>query len=727
MAKSVFSATNTVNVDIPKLNKWKKKLGWSNKTIATKSKISERTVERIYSKGTTSSHTHSQIVYAIKMEVVERDQALGCKLEDIDYPDTFEIADLPLRDRTEPTDGFENTVGISVGIDVREDELELKIDGDTSSITSEDIEKIMTEIQRFLEDDNPPTVSKYRRGSVKVTIKLSVEKAERLKWAVKAGQFESIGLLDAERPTDGFEESPNVENLSEVIEHNIFVLTNSNDPGHRIEALDFVSNQLTETVEHVREIAAKVLSRVQTLPSDLFPIFLDAFGQETSRNVRVVLLSLLVESGPEFEVEKVVIDTIANDASPDVRAAAIKTDFFSNSRKFAESLIAALKDDSNPKVRSCAAIRLGRHFNFRQENVEIALIDALKNDVDIGVRGDVATALSYHGSNSSINALIDAASNDVALVRCEALASLAKRPNDFEIASVLANAVVNDEDVNVRRCAISGLSYSAFLSQGSVAKNAVIHALTKDNDASVRAEAAVILATSQHGSDVGVLTEVMANDESAWVRLSAMISLRKRRNVSMSAVLKALTSDRDATVRAEAAEFLGTAEQNRSLSDVLIDALKNDQAAKVRQVVVTVLSRFASDETCSALIDTVFNDGEPCVRLRAVESLPKMLGRSRTIEVLDCVLKSDDDSRVRMSAVAKLSCYDDSNAIDSILDAIMNADSRRIVVEGLKLSSAHPSRFVKNLKSRLSEEPLAMVSLKITSFLEEIGLGPTEN
>ena len=75
--------------------------------------------------------------------------------------------------------------------------VEVVIDGEFDSFTSTDQEQLVRGLKELLKLDGPVRITKKRRGSVRLTLELSPEEADRLLRAAKAGLLASLGVVDA--------------------------------------------------------------------------------------------------------------------------------------------------------------------------------------------------------------------------------------------------------------------------------------------------------------------------------------------------------------------------------------------------------------------------------------------------------------------------------------------------------------------------------------------------
>jgi transcription antitermination factor NusG len=76
-------------------------------------------------------------------------------------------------------------------------EIEITIDRDFELYTEADQDRFLRAIREFLRMKSDLKVKKKRRGSVKITLELSLEQAEKLFRAIKLGHFERYGAVDA--------------------------------------------------------------------------------------------------------------------------------------------------------------------------------------------------------------------------------------------------------------------------------------------------------------------------------------------------------------------------------------------------------------------------------------------------------------------------------------------------------------------------------------------------
>jgi TIR domain-containing protein len=76
-------------------------------------------------------------------------------------------------------------------------DIELTIDGDFDNYPERKKQRLLKAIQSLLEIDTGVTVVKKRRGSIRLTVRLTPVQAERLLWAAKGGELDEHGVADA--------------------------------------------------------------------------------------------------------------------------------------------------------------------------------------------------------------------------------------------------------------------------------------------------------------------------------------------------------------------------------------------------------------------------------------------------------------------------------------------------------------------------------------------------
>jgi serine/threonine protein kinase len=86
----------------------------------------------------------------------------------------------------------------SITTDTQTMDIEITINRDFGSFTPQQKTQILTAIGSLLETNRSLKVTRIRSGSVKMTLRLYPDEAERLKWAIEQGLLESHGVVAAE-------------------------------------------------------------------------------------------------------------------------------------------------------------------------------------------------------------------------------------------------------------------------------------------------------------------------------------------------------------------------------------------------------------------------------------------------------------------------------------------------------------------------------------------------
>jgi hypothetical protein len=107
----------------------------------------------------------------------------------------------------------------NIAVRQAEIEIEITIKHDFDTYTNADQSRLLHAIQLFLEmEEGEIKITKKRRGSVKLTLNLPRDKAEALFRAIKSGQFEEYGAVDAElKRTDVQAHSEFIINLAREV------------------------------------------------------------------------------------------------------------------------------------------------------------------------------------------------------------------------------------------------------------------------------------------------------------------------------------------------------------------------------------------------------------------------------------------------------------------------------------------------------------------------------
>ena len=311
---------NTISIDIPELNRWKKELGWSNKLLAKFSGVSERTIERIYEKGTTSRDTYARLLDSIQQRLIAKWTGRGFEIDSVLMPHSLELED-------EETDGHQQSFGglddgseLLVRVAVGAEELEITIDGDIDSFSPTEKDEVLRHIQSVLDSDTPPSVIRYRRGSIKITIRVTPEQSEKLKWAIKSGQLEEHGIVDAEQ-----RDSTNASIYKDLIRHS--------DAKIRIGAIEsvvlsgnerqFIPSLISCLNDEDKAVSAKAIKVLTSIGGDAVPELVECLADDKA-SIRAGAANVLGGLGAEAEDTIPALIELLKDGEVSVRITVVK-------------------------------------------------------------------------------------------------------------------------------------------------------------------------------------------------------------------------------------------------------------------------------------------------------------------------------------------------------------------------------------------------------------------
>jgi len=156
-------------------------------------------------------------------------------------------------------------------------------------------------------------------------------------------------------------------------------------------------------------------------------------------------------------------------------------------------------------------------------------------------------------------------------------------------------------------------------------------------------------------------------------------------DLDFTAVLRACLRDRDAEVRAKAAQGLWDSE-DRTLVRPLIELLLNDDAPSVREAAATALAKFAElagegrlvrrdvQRIGDALLAVVGRADEPAgTRCRAIEALAPLA--SDQVHLIIEEAYADPDARLRQSALFAMGRSSDSRWLPTVIKEMRNPDA----------------------------------------------------
>ena len=157
-----------INIDIPKLNDCRARLGWSQAKLAKAADICSKTVSRIYLEGKASDKTHAAILRAIQLGLEE--------IDDPNIPVTLKLND---RRRRSPDGGLAiGTITLSVTF---------KFWIDLEDLTQDLFDELQDKIREVI--GRTPDPDGFEEGCSKITYLLSRKEFEQLRIAFKKGVF----------------------------------------------------------------------------------------------------------------------------------------------------------------------------------------------------------------------------------------------------------------------------------------------------------------------------------------------------------------------------------------------------------------------------------------------------------------------------------------------------------------------------------------------------------
>lgn len=205
--------------------------------------------------------------------------------------------------------------------------------------------------------------------------------------------------------------------------------------------------------------------------------------------------------------------------------------------------------------------------------------------------------------------------------------------------------------------------------QGTAVNERVLQAFAaalQDEDASIRAQAAQALGSMESEAAVEMLSAALRDDDDARVRSQAAWALGMIESAAAVPVLsEVLASDED-RVRKQAVWALGMIESSDAVQPLA--AALSDEDAGIRSKAAWALGMIESPDAVAALVDAL-GDAEARVRSQAVWALG-MIEDAGGVEALTATLRGDDSPEVRKQAAWALGMIEDEGGLDALLDAM---------------------------------------------------------
>ena len=275
---------------------------------------------------------------------------------------------------------------------------------------------------------------------------------------------------------------------------------------------------------------------------------------------------------------------------------------------------------------------------------------------------DAAPAKAHRAAE--IEALIAALRQQAPDMRRGANVSLTDLGVDDALVPPLV-ATTRDADAYFRASAVHALA-DYDLGQYPQAESAVLHALTHDTEADVRAAAVLTLGMQSEAVAHAHLPACLQalKDPSAEVRREAVQVLGRWSSEPVAAALRArLHLDTDVDVRIWAIHALARCDTANAMADLF--AATADLDGSVRAAALSALRECldTEDATLRDLLLAALSDSAPEVRRQAAEGL--RFGPPQVLPALLAVA-NDPEPRVRLEVVIALGWQRDAQAVDAI-------------------------------------------------------------
>lgn len=271
-----------------------------------------------------------------------------------------------------------------------------------------------------------------------------------------------------------------------------------------------------------------------------------------------------------------------------------------------------------------------------------------------------------------------------ATIRELAVKSLAEfskdRPNP-QVIGVLRGRL-GDDAKPIRQAAVYAL---ARIDDPTVVKDLV--ALEKDPDPLVREQVAIAVARSKHADADRILLSYL-DDPDNKVKLQAVIGLRERKSPGALEKLKWLVEYRQPEIRREVVRGIAALANPGDLAyfDLWQQRLYDDDAE---------------------------------IRLMAVDSMALYPTDTRTAAALGGAV-TDQDSRVKLRAIAALSALEDANAVEQVIRGLFD-DSAEVKLAALAgLEKLASPKALKALQEFIANEPDEAIRARATQVIEKL-------
>lgn len=491
-----------------------------------------------------------------------------------------------------------------------------------------------------------------------------------------------------------------------------------------------LARHLNDPHEHVREISASVLGRLNAMetldrlisrvddPSDMVrQAVVEALGSlgehaATSSRRPTAPARLARWRGRWFTRRFVASRAVAAPRSP--------------IEEIVSTLDAAL-DDESTAVRIEAVSGLGKAGDAASTTAPRLI--ALSAEGDETFRCEIARALGAIGGEveptlDALIALIGDPAPDVKCAAAKALAVLGERAAPAVPALVEA---LQDRDEKVREAAAEAVALIGPLDEA--AADSLAEGLNSP-DTQVRAQTAQALGTIGSAAEEAAPALVEAlDDESDRVRAEAVEAIGKigegAAEVAVPGLMKALR-DEDAAVVALAAESLGLMGDSAAEAVPALIATLGHLNAQARVNAAQALGAIGPRaESARAALEASTTDEDGGVRARALESLGRLGGAS--VNRLHLILRGfeDDDPIVRAAAVGSAGRLESLDA--AIVDAmrgLLEDDNDQVKIEAARVLArlgGADARVVEGLSQQLLDDDSPEVQANAALSLGKLG------
>jgi len=305
-------------------------------------------------------------------------------------------------------------------------------------------------------------------------------------------------------------------------------------------------------------------------------------------------------------------------------------------------LVAEL-DGSNACTRRVASKLLGN------SKISTARLNTLLGDASANVRESAALAAG-NGEHHDARPALERALNDKApAVAAMAAWALGDIEDHASVPALLK--FVREGDTRVRLAAISALGQ---IEDARAVPDIIV--TLRDPNPTIRRMSADVLGDFEKSDAAGPLERALGSDADAKVRAEAAASLGEISSPSSGPALGKALSDGDIAVRRAAAEALGSLDELHVAPDGLVAALSASDP-ELRYRAAKSLTSIADPATTPALIGLVSNNDAE-LRKDAIEALGN-IGSPSAVQAITKAL-SDRDPEVRKAAAEALGEIKDS-------------------------------------------------------------------